>query len=152
MSDSRGVLNELDIRRILPHRYPFLLIDRIVSLEPGKRIEALKNVTANEPFFQGHFPDGPVMPGVLIVEAMAQAAGVLAHETMPDLDPKPLYYLVGVDEARFRRPVYPGDQLSLVLEVEKVRRGMWRYYGSASVAGKSVANARIMTAPGGGDR
>ena len=152
MTDQQGVLSELDITRILPHRYPFLLIDRILELQAGERIRALKNVTVNEPFFLGHFPNGPVMPGVLIVEAMAQAGGVLAHETLPDQDPRPLYYLVGVDEARFRRPVFPGDQLELTLSVDKVRRGMWRFSGVASVAGSTVASAKIMTAPGGSDR
>jgi beta-hydroxyacyl-ACP dehydratase FabZ len=152
MTDKQCVLNEVDITRILPHRYPFLLIDRILEIDPGVRIRALKNVTVNEPYFLGHFPNGPVMPGVLIVEAMAQAGGVLAHETVPDLEPRPLYYLVGVDEARFRQPVFPGDQLELELTVDKVRRGMWRFSGVASVAGKPVASAKIMTAPGGADR
>lgn len=152
MSSNAGMLNELDIQRILPHRYPFLLIDRILDITPGERIVALKNVTVNEPFFQGHFPGAPVMPGVLIVEAMAQAGGVLAHESEPDLDPKPLFYLVGVDEARFRRPVYPGDCLELALDVERVLRGMWRFRSTATVDGKTVASAKIMTAPGGGGR
>lgn len=151
-NDRQCVLNELDIMRILPHRYPFLLIDRILELVPKTSITALKNITINEPFFAGHFPDGPVMPGVLIVEAMAQAGGVLAHQSLPTLDPQPLYYLVGVDEARFRRPVYPGDQLLLTLTVDKLRRGMWRFDGTASVNGDTVACARIMTAPGDGRR
>lgn len=152
MSDAPSALEKLDIARILPHRYPFLLIDRIEALDVGQRIVALKNVSNNEPYFEGHFPDGPVMPGVLIIEAMAQAGGVLAHQSEPDLDPKPLYYLVGIDDARFRRPVYPGDQLRLELIVANVRRGMWRYDGRATVDGHTVAAARIMTAPGGGDR
>jgi len=142
------VLNELDITRILPHRYPFLLIDRVLALVPKTSIKVLKNVTVNEPFFNGHFPDGPVMPGVLIVEAMAQAGGVLAHQSLPEMDPQPLYYLVGVDEARFRKPVHPGDQLILELSVDRLRRGMWRFSGVARVAGETVARARIMTAPG----
>ena len=149
MSDLQGVLQEADIRRILPHRYPFLLIDRVVEVEPGKRVRAYKNVSVNEPFFQGHFPDRPVMPGVLVIEAMAQAGGILAHESEPDLEPKPLFYLVGVDEARFRRPVRPGDRLDIELSVEKVRRGMWRYAGKAYVGDKLAASAIIMTAPGG---
>lgn len=152
MNDTTGVLNELDILRILPHRYPFLLIDRILSVTPGESISELKNVTVNEPFFQGHFPGGPVMPGVLVIEAMAQAGGVLAHQSLPDLDPQPLYYLVGVDKARFRRPVYPGDQLVLDMRVDRVLKGMWRFEGTASVDGRKVATAQIMTAPGGGDR
>ena len=145
-------LNELDIMRILPHRYPFLLIDRVTTLVPNKEIVALKNVTVNEPFFTGHFPETPVMPGVLVIEAMAQAGGVLAHQSEPDRDPKPLYYLVGVDRARFRRPVFPGDQLQIHMTVDRVLRGMWRFAGSATVDGVAVASADIMTAPGGGNR
>lgn len=152
MSDVDTVLNELDILQVLPHRYPFLLIDRVLDFTANERIRALKNVTVNEPFFQGHFPGGPVMPGVLIIEAMAQAGGVLAHASQEDQAAKALFYLVGVDEARFRRPVYPGDQLMLELEVDRVRRGMWRFDGTASVDGRAVAMAKIMTAPGGGDR
>lgn len=151
-SDAGYTLNELDIMRILPHRYPFLLIDRIVACTPGKKIHALKNVTVNEPFFQGHFPDIKVMPGVLVIEAMAQAGGVLAHESDPEIEPKPLYYLVGVDKARFRRPVNPGDQLDIHITVDRVLRGMWRFSGSASVAGQLVASANIMTAPGSDSR
>lgn len=138
--------------RILPHRYPFLLIDRVLTCNPGKEIVALKNVTVNEPFFPGHFPETPVMPGVLVIEAMAQAGGILAHQSEPDRDPKPLYYLVSVDRARFRRPVYPGDQLQIRMTVDRVLRGMWRFSGTATVADEIVASAEIMTAPGGGDR
>lgn len=148
MTDATQLLNESDIMDILPHRYPFLLIDRILSCAPGEGIHALKNVTVNEPFFQGHFPGVKVMPGVLVIEAMAQAGGVLAHQTAPEADPKPLYYLVGVDKARFRRPVHPGDQLDIHIKVDRVVRGMWRFDGKASVAGKPVASAMIMTAPG----
>ncbi len=149
MSETIGPLNEQDIMRMLPHRYPFLLIDRIVSCNPGQAIHALKNVTVNEPFFQGHFPGIKVMPGVLVIEAMAQAGGVLAHLSEPDLDPTPLYYLVGVDKARFRRPVGPGDRLDIHVGVDRVMRGMWRFDASASVDDKTVASATIMTAPGG---
>lgn len=148
MTDANQWLNESDIMDILPHRYPFLLIDRILTCTPGERIHAIKNVTVNEPFFQGHFPSVKVMPGVLVIEAMAQAGGVLAHQTAPDAEPKPLYYLVGVDKARFRRPVHPGDQLDIHIRVDRVMHGMWRFDGSASVAGKQVASAIIMTAPG----
>lgn len=148
MTDATQWLNESDIMDILPHRYPFLLIDRVLSCSPGESIHAIKNVTVNEPFFQGHFPGVKVMPGVLVIEAMAQAGGVLAHQTAPDVEPKPLYYLVGVDKARFRRPVHPGDQLDIHIKVDRVVRGMWRFDGSASVAGKTVASAIIMTAPG----
>lgn len=152
MGDDAGMLNERDIMNVLPHRYPFLLIDRIIDCTPGKEIHALKNVTVNEPFFQGHFPGVKVMPGVLVIEAMAQAGGVLAHQSVPSLEPKPLYYLVGIDKARFRRPVHPGDQLDIRIKVDRVVRGMWRFDGNASVAGRTVASAVIMTAPGGDSR
>ena len=135
--------------RLLPHRYPFLLIDRIVACTPGDSITAIKNVTVNEPFFQGHFPGNPVMPGVLIIEAMAQAGGVLSHlSAAPELKDRPLYYLAGVDDARFRRPVTAGDRLEIVVRTEKVRRGMWRYLCDASVDGKAAVSARILCAPG----
>ena len=152
MNDPQAVLNEVDIMRILPHRYPFLLIDRVIACVPGQEIVALKNVTVNEPFFPGHFPETPVMPGVLVIEAMAQAGGVLAHQSEPEREPKPLYYLVGVDRARFRRPVYPGDQLEIRMTVDRVLRGMWRFAGTATVDDVVVASADIMTAPGGGKR
>ncbi len=152
MSDDRGSLNLEAITRILPHRYPFLMIDRIIECVPGVEIRAQKSVTINEPFFQGHFPGNAVMPGVLVIEAMAQAGGVLAHQTEPDREPKPLYYLVGVDQARFRRPVHPGDRLDLHIRVERVVRGMWRFDGVARVGEQKVASAKIMTAPGGDRR
>ena len=136
-----------DIMECLPHRYPFLLIDRIEELVPGERIVATKNVSINEPYFQGHFPGRPVMPGVLIIEAMAQAGGVLSHVTHADLEPKPLFFLAGVDEARFRRPVVAGDRLSIEIEVDKVMRGMWRYNGTATVDGQRVVTAKILCAP-----
>jgi 3-hydroxyacyl-[acyl-carrier-protein] dehydratase len=132
----------------LPHRYPFLLIDRITALEPGKSITALKNVTINEPFFLGHFPGRPIMPGVLIIEAMAQAGGVLGHVTLGDVDPKPLFVLASIGNARFRRTVLPGDQLIIQVDVEKVKRGIWFYKCSASVDGKLAVSADITCAPG----
>lgn len=136
-----------DIMECLPHRYPFLLIDRIEALVPGESITARKNVSINEPFFQGHFPGRPVMPGVLIIEAMAQAGGVLSHVTHADLEPKPLFFLAGVDEARFRQPVVAGDQLQVDVEVDKVVRGIWRYSGTATVDGRRVVTAKILCAP-----
>ncbi len=142
-------MNSRQIMQLLPHRYPFLLIDRIIACEPGISITALKNVSVNEPCFPGHFPGNPVMPGVLIIEAMAQAGGVLSHVTYADLDPKPLFYLVGVDATRFRRPVTPGDQLIIHVEVEWIKRGMWRYRCNATVDGKKAVSASIMCAPGG---
>lgn len=148
MTDDAISLNATDIMRLLPHRFPFLLIDKITACIPGKSLTAIKNVSINEPFFQGHFPGKPIFPGVLIIEAMAQAGGVLSHITAGDVEPKPLYYLVGVDNAKFRRPVYAGDQLEVVVEVERIVRGMWRYACTASVDGKKVVTARILCAPG----
>ena len=141
----------LDARRImdlLPHRYPFLLIDRIIACQPGESITALKNVTVNEPAFQGHFPGRPILPGVLIIEAMAQAGGVLSHVTLGDIDPKPLFFLAGVKNARFRRTVLPGDQLLVQVDVEKVKRGIWFYKCSARVDGQLAVSADITCAPG----
>lgn len=142
---------DFDTRRImetLPHRYPFLLIDRITAIEPGKSITALKNVTINEPFFQGHFPGRPVMPGVLIIEAMAQAGGVLGHVTLGDVEPRPLFFLASIANARFRRTVLPGDTLEIRVAVEDVRRGIWFYECTASVGGQLAVSAHITCAPG----
>ena len=136
------------IMRQLPHRYPFLLVDRVMECEPGKHVLALKNVTFNEPFFQGHFPHRPVMPGVLIIEALAQAAGVLAFKTanvIPDDDTR--FYFVAIDNARFRKPVEPGDQLILKVRFRRALKGIWRFDGVAEVDGKEVASAEMMVAP-----
>ncbi len=149
MTTNIDSMDALQIRAALPHRYPFLLIDRIIGGTVGESITALKNVTNNEPFFQGHFPDRPVMPGVLVIEAMAQAGGVLSHQTMIDLEPKPLFFLAGVDNARFRRTVLPGDQLIVQVDVDRIRRGIWFYKCSATVDGKLAVGADIMCAPGG---
>jgi len=131
------------IQSLLPHRYPFLLIDRVIDSEPGKRLVAIKNVTINEPFFQGHFPSKPVMPGVLLIEAMAQATGLLAMESA-EVPKEAIYYLVGVDKARFKRPVVPGDQLVFEVELLKRRREIWVFTAEAKVDGKMVASAEIM--------
>jgi 3-hydroxyacyl-[acyl-carrier-protein] dehydratase len=135
------------VREYLPHRYPFLLIDRVLNIEPGKRIEALKNVTINEPFFNGHFPDEPIMPGVLIVEAMAQAAGILGFVTEKK---KPsdgyIYLLVGTDKARFKRRVIPGDTLHLFAEYVVVKRNILKFTCEAQVDGKTVASAEMLVA------
>ena len=141
-------MNTMDIHQILeslPHRYPILLVDRVVDLVPGERITALKNVTINEPFFPGHYPHHPVMPGVLIIEAMAQAAALLSFsgmETKPDENS--VYYFVGIDGARFKRPVEPGDQL--VMEVERIlnKRGMWKFTAVAKVDGQVAAEAELI--------
>ncbi len=137
-----------EIMKILPHAYPFLLVDRIVEIEPEKRIVGIKNVTYNEPFFPGHFPGRPIMPGVLIVEAMAQTAGVLAFKSMPGEEQgKPVYFL-GIDNVRFRKPVIPGDQLHLELEITKHRQAIWGFKGKALVDGKLVAEAELLAMMG----
>jgi len=136
----------MDIQKItslLPHRYPFLLVDRVIEVEPAERLLAIKNVTINEPFFQGHFPEKPVMPGVLIIEALAQATGLLAMES-EEVAGKAIYYLVDVDKARFKRPVVPGDQLNLEVSVLKQRRGIWTFTGKGTVDGAICASAEIM--------
>jgi beta-hydroxyacyl-ACP dehydratase FabZ len=129
-----------EIMRILPHRYPFLLVDRIVELEPDKRIVGLKNVTINEPFFQGHFPGAPVMPGVLIIESMAQVGGVMIYRDLPDREKK-LIYFTGIESAKFRRPVLPGDQLRIEMEMLNRRSNFGKMQGRATVDGKLVAEA-----------
>lgn len=131
-----------EIETILPHRYPFLLVDRVLELEPGKRIVAIKNVSRNEPFFQGHFPGYPIMPGVLIIEAMAQAAGILAYRSSQEAAGKLVYFL-GIERARFRRPVVPGDQLRLELEVAHRRPPNWRMHGRALVGDQVVCEAEL---------
>jgi 3-hydroxyacyl-[acyl-carrier-protein] dehydratase len=139
-------LNQEEIQKILPHRYPFLLVDRIVALEPGKRIVGLKNLSVNEPFFQGHFPARPIMPGVLIIEAMAQVGGILALLATPENLEKPSLFLMGLDKVRFRQPVVPGDQLRL--EVESLRGGnkFWKMQGKAWVDDTLVAEGEMMAA------
>ncbi len=133
-----------EIMQILPHRYPFLLVDRITEMEPGKRIVGLKNVTINEPFFPGHFPGHPVMPGVLIIEAMAQVGGILAYLSSDEATRSKVTYFMGIDNARFRKPVSPGDQLRLELVVTMHRRGIWGFNGKAFVEDKLVAEADLM--------
>jgi len=142
-------LNIKEIMERLPHRYPMLLIDRVIEMEPGKSIVAIKNVSMNEPFFEGHFPHHPVMPGVLIIEAMAQAAALFSFEgdaTVNPADRKIAYYLVGVDGARFRRPVVPGDQLRLEVSADRLSRTMCKYSARATVDGQEVAAAKLMCA------
>lgn len=138
----------MDIHEILtylPHRYPFLLVDRVLSCEPGKTITAVKNVTINEPFFEGHFPHFPVMPGVLIIEAMAQAAAILSFKTMGTRpDDKSVYYFAGIDNARFKKPVFAGDQLVLTVEITRTMKGVWKYKAQAKVDGILAAEADLM--------
>lgn len=135
-----------EILTLLPHRYPFLLVDRVISIDLGKTLTAIKNVTFNEPFFQGHFPGKPVFPGVLILEAMAQATGILAFKSMGKLADGELYYFAAVDEARFKRPVMPGDQLVLEVEFIKEKRGVARFKGVAKVDGQIACEASMMCA------
>lgn len=131
-----------EILTLLPHKYPFLLVDRVLEFEPAKRIIAIKNVTVNEPFFQGHFPNRPIMPGVLILEAMAQAGGILAFKSFPGM--KGSVFFTGIDGARFRKPVTPGDQLRFDVEVVKHRREIWVFEAKAYVEDDVAAEARIM--------
>lgn len=143
-------MTEMDIREVLsylPHRFPFLLIDRIRECEPGRRIVAIKNVTANEPHFQGHFPDRPIMPGVLILEAMAQAAAVLGFRTMGrQPDQTSMYYFAGIDSARFKRPVVPGDQLEIEVLAGVSRQGISKFSCTARVDGALVTEAELLCA------
>jgi len=136
------------ILRQLPHRYPFLLVDRVLECRAGESIRALKNVTYNEPFFPGHFPARPVMPGVMIIEALAQAAGILAFVTAKVVpDDQTRFYFVGIDKARFRKPVEPGDQLVLTAQMERALKGIWRFSTIALVGDSEVAHADMMVAP-----
>lgn len=150
MSESNSSVGCLDIHEILkhlPHRYPFLLVDRVVSLTPGESIHAYKNVTINEPFFTGHFPHHPVMPGVLIMEALAQAAGILSFKTMGEMPSEDsVFYFVGIDNCRFKKPVMPGDQLNLHVTIQRNMRGIWKYNTEAKVDGAVVASADLMCA------
>ena len=141
-------MTTMDIHEILehlPHRYPFLLVDRVLDVVPGEKITALKNVTINEPFFPGHYPHHPVMPGVLVIEALAQAAAILSFKTLGNKpDDKTVYYFVGIDDARFKRPVVPGDQLILNVAIKLQKRGIWKFSASATVNGQMAAEAELM--------
>ncbi|MBB5019557.1 3-hydroxyacyl-[acyl-carrier-protein] dehydratase [Chitinivorax tropicus] len=143
-------MSSMDINQImkaLPHRYPFLLVDRVLECEPGKKVIALKNVTINEPFFTGHFPELPVMPGVLIIEAMAQAAGLLAYQTVgEERQRNTIYYFAGIDNARFKVPVSAGDQLIFEVELVRQARGIWKFTAKAKVGDQLAAEADIMVA------
>ncbi len=144
-AEKKFVYGIYDILKFLPHRYPFLLVDRILELDPDKRVVGLKNVTINEPFFQGHFPGAPVMPGVLIIEAMAQVAGVLIYRDLPDREKK-LIYFTGIENAKFRRPVLPGDQLRIEMEILARRSNFGKMQGRATVDGKLVTEAVVLFA------
>ena len=139
------MMNIHAILKQLPHRYPFLLVDKVVELERNARILAVKNVTFNEPFFMGHFPGSPVMPGVLMLEALAQAAGLLAFDAMGQVpDENNIYYFVGIDSARFKRPVEPGDQLLLEASIDRIRGGIWKFKGVARVGDEIACEAELM--------
>lgn len=138
-----------DILKYLPHRFPFLLVDRVIKFDGEKHLTAIKNVTINEPFFTGHFPQRPVMPGVLILEALAQASGILIFQVLKEFPgPENWFYLAGIDDARFKRIVEPGDQLQLDIELLKVKAGIWKFKGVASVNGELACSAEILNAKG----
>lgn len=143
-----GVYDIQKIMQYLPHRYPFLLIDRVEEVVPGEKVIALKNVTINEPFFQGHFPGIPVMPGVIVLEAMGQAGGVLVYESLKEKKENTLVFFTGIDKARFRKPVVPGDQLIFELKLLRKRANLVRMAGVATVDGNKVAEAELMAAYG----
>jgi 3-hydroxyacyl-[acyl-carrier-protein] dehydratase len=150
VTESAAAGSGMDIHRILkylPHRYPFLLVDRVLEVTPGERIVALKNVSMNEPFFPGHYPHHPVMPGVLIIEAMAQTAAILSFKTLGQLpDDNSVYYFVGIDNARFKKPVAPGDQLLIEAVLKLNKRGIWKFSAIARVAGEVAAEADLICA------
>jgi 3-hydroxyacyl-[acyl-carrier-protein] dehydratase len=145
-----NVLDIQEIMKLLPHRYPFIMIDRILELTPGEKVVALKNVTINEPFFQGHFPKNPIMPGVLIIEAMGQAGAVLAARSLDNEAQATLIYFMGMDKVKFRKPVTPGDQLKFEIQFLKQRRNVFKMSGTAFVDGKVVAQAELMATFGEG--
>lgn len=144
MSNSLNPIDIQEILDVLPHRYPFLLIDRVTEFNAGKSIKAYKNITINEPCFTGHFPGHPIFPGVLMLEAMAQAAGVLGFKTVGKNDE--LYLYAGIDKARFKRPVVPGDRLDFIVELVKERRGIWKFKGVGNVDGEEACSAEFMCA------
>ncbi|MGI9303765.1 MAG: 3-hydroxyacyl-ACP dehydratase FabZ [Gammaproteobacteria bacterium] len=150
MTQGNEILGGLNIREVmkhLPQRYPFLMIDRVIACTPGESLTAIKNVSMNEPYFQGHFPDVPLMPGVLILEALAQATGVLAFKSaLEGPSPKSVYLFVGIDDARFKRQVEPGDQLTLHVRFMRKKRGVWVFSGEARVGDELAARAQLMCA------
>ena len=146
MANQLNSLEVQDIMALLPHRYPFLLIDRVLDYTPGESLTAIKNVSINEPIFTGHFPGMPIFPGVLILEALAQATGILGFKTVTERAENELYLFAAIDEARFKKPVVPGDQMVLEVKFLKERRNIWKFYGEAKVDGQVVCSAELMCA------
>lgn len=146
MANQLNSLQVQEIMALLPHRYPFLLIDRVLDFTPGESLTALKNVTINEPIFTGHFPGMPIFPGVLILEALAQATGILGFKTVTERSENELYLFAAIDDARFKKPVVPGDTMILEVKFLKERRNMWKFYGEAKVEGQIVCSAELMCA------
>ena len=146
MDAQKNTLNIEEIRDLIPHRYPMLLVDRVIDFEPGKTLHAIKNVSINEPIFNGHFPNYAIFPGVLILEALAQATGILGFKTTQGRGEDEMYLFASIDNAKFKQPVVPGDTMHLHVEFIKERRGMWKYYGEAKVDGKVVCSADLMCA------
>ncbi|WP_214000271.1 3-hydroxyacyl-ACP dehydratase FabZ [Arsukibacterium sp.] len=146
MANQLNSLQVQEIMALLPHRYPFLLIDRVLDFTPGESLTALKNVTINEPIFTGHFPGMPIFPGVLILEALAQATGILGFKTVTERSENELYLFAAIDDARFKKPVVPGDTMILDVKFLKERRNMWKFYGEAKVDGAIVCSAELMCA------
>jgi 3-hydroxyacyl-[acyl-carrier-protein] dehydratase len=146
LANQLNILEIQEIMALLPHRYPFLMIDRVLDFTPGESLTAIKNVTINEPIFTGHFPNMPIFPGVLILEALAQATGILGFKTVTERSENELYLFAAIDEARFKKPVVPGDQMVLEVKFLKERRNLWKFYGEAKVDGQVVCCAELMCA------
>jgi 3-hydroxyacyl-[acyl-carrier-protein] dehydratase len=146
LDTNKNVIDVEEIKQLIPHRYPFLLIDRVLDYVPGESLHAIKNVTVNEPAFMGHFPGYSIFPGVLILEALAQASGVLGFKSVADKAEGEMFLFASIDNAKFKRPVTPGDTMHLHLTFVKERRGMWKFYGEARVDGKVVCSADLMCA------
>jgi len=146
LESQNKVIDVQEIQKLIPHRYPMLLVDRVLDYEPGQWLHAIKNVTFNEPVFMGHFPDLAIFPGVLILEALAQATGVLGFKTTEGREDDEMYLFASIDNAKFKKPVVPGDTMHLHVQFLKERRGMWKFYGEAKVDGKVVCSAELMCA------
>ena len=146
MDSTKNTLEISEIKALLPHRYPMLLVDRVLDYQPMKTLHAIKNVTINEPIFNGHFPELPIFPGVMILEALAQATGILGFKSTDGRGENEMYLFASIDKAKFKKPVVPGDTMHLHVEFLKERRGMWKFYGEARVEGKVVCSAELMCA------